>query len=90
MLIGAISGWLLWLFWFLIAAGVLRSLMVLGLALGRRPDDPDQSAHYAVLIDQEMYLRSCPYDVRPLFEAIDRCGITDQNKEVSLVFWGQR
>ncbi len=56
----------------------------------RRPDDPDQSAHYAVLIDQEMYLRSCPYDVRPLFEAIDRCGITDQNKEVSLVFWGQR
>ena len=56
----------------------------------RRPDDPDQSAHYAVLIDNEMLLRSTPYDVRPVFEAIEACGISDHDKEVAEVFWGKR
>jgi len=56
----------------------------------RRPDDPDQTAHYAVLIDGLRELRRCAYDLAPLWAAIDAHGITGGDKAVSTFFWGRR
>lgn len=37
----------------------------------RRRDDPDQTAHYAVIVDAQISLRRLPYDMAPLRSYVD-------------------
>ena len=46
----------------------------------RRPDDPDQSAHYATIIDGTISLKRLPYDLSPLKKYIH--GITLKRSEM--------
>lgn len=42
-----------------------------GSAAYRRRDDPDQTAHYATLIDGQITLHRLPYDFAPVFETMN-------------------
>lgn len=56
----------------------------------RRSDDPDQRAHYAVVIDGKPQLRSVEYDVSPVLAATSKAELFPHEREMTDWFFGQR
>lgn len=56
----------------------------------RRQDDPDQEAHYAVIEDGRIRLRSTPYDCRTVYEECLRHAVTPDEMRVARFFFGPR
>jgi putative phosphoesterase len=56
----------------------------------RRRDDPDQTAHYALIIDGEIKLKKKPYDLSPLRRYVNGVSLKESELEVARWFFGQR
>lgn len=61
-----------------------------GSASYRRPDDPDQDAHYITITDGRIALRRARYDVRPLYDAVQRLRLAERELAVARWFFGPR
>jgi len=55
----------------------------------RRPDDPDQTAHYALIEDGRLSLKRLDYDRRPVMEAVAATRLTTECTR-SVWFFGDR
>ena len=56
----------------------------------RRRDDPDQSAHYAVLVEGTISLRRVDYDLSSLRRAIRGVSLKESEMQVAEFFFGER
>ena len=56
----------------------------------RRADDPDQSAHYATILDRVISLKRLPYDLRPVQRAIQGIRLKESENRVVEGFFGPR
>jgi putative phosphoesterase len=56
----------------------------------RRQDDPDQTAHYATLVDGVLALHRIPYDLDPLRAAVDQLELRAGEMKVAHFFFGLR
>lgn len=56
----------------------------------RRADDPDQEAHYAVITDGKMELRSVQYDCRAVYAEAVQQRVTPDEMRVARRFFGPR
>jgi putative phosphoesterase len=56
----------------------------------RRQDDPDQTAHYATVVDGVLGLHRVPYDLSPLRQAMDRLDLRAGEMKVAHFFFGLR
>lgn len=56
----------------------------------RRPDDPDQTAHYAVIADGIISLRRVPYDLAPLRAAVAAAELKPSELRAGRRFFGPR
>jgi predicted phosphodiesterase len=56
----------------------------------RRRDDPDQSAHYATLVDGAISLRRVNYDLDPLRRAIQGVTLKESEMQAARFFFGER
>ncbi len=56
----------------------------------RRRDDPDQSAHYATLVDGAISLHQIDYDLNPLRGAIKGVTLKESELQVAEFFFGDR
>jgi putative phosphoesterase len=56
----------------------------------RRPDDPDQTAHYATIVDGCISLRQVDYDRTELFQLVDRTALAAAEAAVTRWFFGPR
>lgn len=56
----------------------------------RRRDDPDQSAHYATLVNGAISLRRVDYDLNPLWCAIQGVKLKRSEMQVAEFFFGER
>jgi putative phosphoesterase len=61
-----------------------------GSASYRRPDDPDQDAHYMVITDGRIALRSVPYDTRTVFAEVIEQPVSADEQRVTRWFFGPR
>ena len=56
----------------------------------RRRDDPDQTAHYAVIVDGNISLKRLSYDLVPLREYIGKMHLKASEIDVAKRFFGER
>jgi putative phosphoesterase len=56
----------------------------------RRPDDPDQEAHYMVIEDGQVALRSVPYDAQAVYREVIQQPLTEDELRVTRWFFGPR
>jgi putative phosphoesterase len=56
----------------------------------RRPDDPDQTAHYATIVDGVTSLKQEPYDLNPLRRYIRGISLMNSEMRVAERFFGKR
>jgi len=56
----------------------------------RRKDDPDQSAHYATIIDGKISLKRLEYDISPLYHAIQQIELKEAEMRVAHFYFGPR
>lgn len=56
----------------------------------RRRDDPDQEAHYMVIADGQVSLRSVPYDLQAVYREAIRQPLVEEELEVARWFFGPR
>ena len=56
----------------------------------RRQDDPDQHAHYAVIVDGRVELRSLPYDCAAVYNEVERQRLAENEMRVARWFFGPR
>ncbi|MBI1295575.1 metallophosphoesterase [bacterium] len=56
----------------------------------RRKDDPDQTAHYATIVDGSIQLHRLAYDLRPLRAALETIHLKESEMRVARHFWGAR
>ncbi|MEN9937963.1 MAG: hypothetical protein RLZZ387_4542 [Chloroflexota bacterium] len=56
----------------------------------RRRDDPDQEAHYMVIEDGRVVLRSVPYDVQAVYREVIQQPLTEDELRVTRWFFGSR
>jgi hypothetical protein len=61
-----------------------------GSASYRRPDDPDQQAHYMVIEDGQVGLRSVAYDLGAVYREVDQQPLTEDELRVTRWFFGPR
>jgi predicted phosphodiesterase len=55
-----------------------------GSASYRRRDDPDQTAHYATIVDGRISLHRLDYHRSPLYQAVQSLAINDLEKQSGL------
>lgn len=56
----------------------------------RRKDDPDQTAHYAILCDGKFSLKRLEYDIRPLYNFVQNIHLKASEIEAANRFFGDR
>jgi len=56
----------------------------------RRPDDPDQSAHYATINDGVLSLKRASFDLRPLRRYVNGISLKESERDVAEWFFGYR
>ena len=56
----------------------------------RRPDDPDQTAHYATIVDGRISLHRLTYDLTRLYQAVQAVSLSQQESQSGLRFFGPR
>jgi predicted phosphodiesterase len=56
----------------------------------RRQDDPDQTAHYATIVDGVLALHRLAYDLTPLRAAVQRVSLKEGEMRVAHFFFGTR
>ncbi|MEZ4640799.1 MAG: metallophosphoesterase family protein [Caldilineaceae bacterium] len=61
-----------------------------GSASYRRNDDPDQSAHYATLVDGVIQLHRLDYDLSPLRSALETIHLNENEMRAGRRFFGAR
>jgi len=54
----------------------------------RRPDDPDQTAHYATIIDGKISLKRIPYDLAPLRRQVEVVTLKQSEIQAAERFFG--
>lgn len=61
-----------------------------GSASYRRQDDPDQTAHYLTITDGVLALHRLPYDLKPVYAAVQQIPLKASETQVAEWFFGQR
>jgi putative phosphoesterase len=56
----------------------------------RRPDDPDQTAHYATIVDGQIRLKQLEYDHAEVFRQVDEVELKEAESAVTRWFFGPR
>jgi putative phosphoesterase len=56
----------------------------------RRPDDPDQTAHYATITDGKISLQRLDYDRSPLYHFVQGAKLNPSEMKVARFFFGPR
>lgn len=56
----------------------------------RRPDDPDQTAHYATIIDGQIALKQLEYEHAVVFEQVEQVELKEAESAVARWFFGPR
>lgn len=56
----------------------------------RRKDDPDQTAHYAILQDRKFSLKRLEYDIRPLYNSVQNIQLKASEMEAAKLYFGNR
>ena len=54
----------------------------------RRPDDPDQTAHYAIISDGTISLKRQPYDLSPLRQILQTISLVESEQQAGERFFG--
>jgi putative phosphoesterase len=56
----------------------------------RRPDDPDQTAHYATIVDGRISLHRLPYDLTSLYAAVQTVALNPDESQAARRIFGPR
>jgi putative phosphoesterase len=56
----------------------------------RRPDDPDQTTHYATIVDGHVALKRVEYDRTELFQLVEAAALKEAESAVTRWFFGPR